>query len=87
MTKTQQRRHALFVIAWKDAFSCRLVSVVNYKSSYLVGPLLMERGFYVSGVDDVRAFITGGYERLSNKAGDLSSQMAVNSPHLLVFQA
>ena len=41
----------------------------------------------MSGVDDVRAFITGGYERLSNKAGDLSSRMAVNSPHLLVFQA
>ena len=41
--------------------------------------------FCAADVDDVRAFIAGGYQRLGNKAGDLSPQMTVNSPHSLVF--
>jgi len=34
----------------------------------------------------VRAFISDGYKHLGNKAGDLSPQMTVYRPHLLVLK-
>ena len=55
-------------------FSCKYKLFYWYKYSLIV-----------VGIEDVRSFIVGGYQRLDNKAGDLSSQVSQKPAHVATW--
>lgn len=61
--------HVYYVAANESLALCGLIDASECKPTY------------GASIEDVRSFIVGGYQRLDNKAGDLSSQFPVSNEY------